>query len=108
MPEAAPDSAARVQLRDGRLHIPGATYEQHLAGCVAVALTEREGHWWLLPLRAGAGGLQIKQRNPRGDRVVETQEFFRSQGLEDSPLARDYALLPDVQLGAFRLGAVDS
>lgn len=90
-------------LRQGRLHIPAAVFDGHLAGSTAVALLARDGHWWLLPLLAGAGGLQIKLRNPRGDRVVESQEFFRSQGWEDTAAATEFTLQLDLASGAFRL-----
>ena len=90
-------------LREGRLHIPAAVFDDHLAGSTAVALLARDGHWWLLPLLAGAGGLQIKLRNLRGDRVVETQEFFRSQGWEDAAAATELTLQFDGAKGAFRL-----
>jgi hypothetical protein len=68
-----------------------------------VALLADAGQWWLLPLRAGAGGLQVKLRNARGDRVVEAQEFFRQQGLEDDPAARPFELVFDAQRGGYRL-----
>ena len=92
-----------VQLRDGRLHIAAEIYDRHFAACPAVALLAREGRWWLLPLVGGAGGLQVKLRNARGDRVVESQEFFRAQGLEDTPIARDFSLLFDSIQGGYRL-----
>ncbi len=93
----------RVLLRAGRLHIPAAVFDGHLAGSTAVALLARDGQWWLMPLLAGAGGLQIKLRNPRGDRVVESQEFFRGQGWEDAAAATEFMLLFDESRGAFRL-----
>ena len=93
----------RVQLRNGRLHLGHAVCDQCFSGCVAVAMLARDDAWWLLPLHSGAGGLQLKLRNPQGDRVVETQEFFRGQGLEDSPLAREFRLRFDAKRGAFEL-----
>ena len=93
----------RVLLREGRLHIPAAVFDGHLAGSTAVALLARDGQWWLMPLLAGAGGLQIKLRNPRGDRVVESQEFFRGQGWEDAAAAIEFTLQFDKSRGAFRL-----
>ena len=96
----------RVQLRNGRLHLGHVVFDQCFSGCVAVAMLARDGAWWLLPLHSGAGGLQLKLRNPQGDRVVETQEFFRGQGLEDSPEPRDFSLRLDEQRGAFELVSV--
>jgi hypothetical protein len=94
---------ARVQLRAGRLHIPREVYRALLPGCTAVALLARDGQWLLLPLLAGAGGLQIKIRNARGDRVIESQEFFRGQGLEDKPEPCDITLASATEVGGFRL-----
>lgn len=55
----------------------------------------RDGHWLLLP--------QIKIRNARGDRVVESQEFFRSQGFEDADEPREFELKHEAEFGGFRL-----
>lgn len=96
------DSMGRVQVRAGRLHIPGEVYERALPGCLALALLVRDGHWLLLPLLGGAGGLQIKLRNPRGDRVVEAQEFFREQGIESDHAPREFDLTRDPAVGGFR------
>jgi hypothetical protein len=97
--------AAHVQVRGGRLHIPSAIYDRLLAPCPAVALLVQDGQWWLLPLHSGAGGLQVKLRNAAGDRVVEAQEFFRQQGLEDEAPAQDLELLFDAARGGFALRA---
>ena len=52
----------------------------------------RNSRWLLLPLLSGAGGLQVKRLNARGDRVVEAQEFLRSEGHEDSAQLRPVTL----------------
>lgn len=98
MPEAM-----RVEIRAGRLYLPAQTYESALAGHAAVALLARDGHWWLIPLKSGAGGLQIKQRTARGDRVIEAREFLRAQGVEDSAPPACFRLEFDAGRGAFRL-----
>lgn len=67
------DEPPRMLLREGRLHIPAGVFDGHLACSTSAALLARDGQLWLLPLLAGAGGLQIKLRNLRGDRVVESQ-----------------------------------
>ena len=94
-------------LQNGRLHLSAAAYERHLRACAAVALLERERQWLLFPLASGAGGLQVKLRNPRGDRVIESQEFFRAQGLEDSPRPRPLRLEPDHSQAALRIELVE-
>lgn len=92
-----------VEVRAGRLHLPGDVYERALPGCPALALLVRDGQWWLLPLKGGAGGLQIKIRNARGDRVVEAQEFFRAQGVQDDDAPCAYELQHVPEAGGFRL-----
>lgn len=94
---------ALVEVRAGRLHVPAQTYEAVLAAFSAVALLARDGGWWLIPLKAGAGGLQLKLRNARGDRVIEAQEFLRSQGVEDAHEPATYCLAFDAARGAYRL-----
>jgi hypothetical protein len=96
-----PESTSSIWLCNGRLHLTCAAYERHLSGCVAVALLARDREWLLLPLHAGAGGLQVKLRNARGDRVVESQEFFRSQGIEDSDEIQPLDLRGDPARGLF-------
>lgn len=90
-------------LHNGRLHLSNVAYERHLRDCVSVGLLARDGDWLLLPLRAGAGGLQVKLRNAAGDRVIEAQEFFRAQGLEDSEEKRPVQLRPDAERGILRI-----
>ena len=91
-----------VQVRGGRLYLARRVHDECLGGCTSVALLVRDGGWWLLPLRAGAGGLQVKLRNAHGDRVVEAQEFLRSQGVEDEHTL-ELGLVAEPALGAFRL-----
>lgn len=100
---AEPPAAGQVCVRAGRLHIPSAVYERDLPGCQALALRVRDGECWLLPLRGGAGGLQIKIRNLQGDRVVESQEFFRAQGYPDDHPPCTVELVPVDEVGGFRL-----
>jgi hypothetical protein len=95
--------ALQVELRTGRLYLPVETYEHALVGYPAVALLARDDAWWLIPLKGGAGGLQLKLRTARGDRVVEAQEFFRAQGLEDTHEPRTFDLQFEPSRGAFKL-----
>ena len=101
----ASDAAPRVELRAGRLHITQEVYQRLMPDCSALALLVRGGQWFLVPLRSGAGGLQIKVRNVRGDRVVESQEFFREQGLEDDHEVLFLELSGADEIGGFRLVA---
>lgn len=85
--DALPPAAEVVA---GSVHLPREACQRWLPGIESVALLEREGALLLLPLvRDSAGGLLLKQRNARGDRVVQAQEFFRSHGY-----AEDHAPQP--------------
>ena len=100
------EPAGGLWLSQGRLHFTCASYEQWLAPCLAVALFARDADWLLLRLLAGAGGLQVKIRNARGDRVIETQEFCRGQGMEDSSEIQLIGLHADVASGGWRIQLV--
>ena len=100
------EPAGGLWLSQGRLHFTCASYEQWIAPCIAVALFARDADWLLLPLLAGAGGLQVKMRNARGDRVIESQEFFRGQGMEDSVEVQRIGLHPDAATGGWRIQLV--
>jgi hypothetical protein len=99
-PQGPPHS---IELRDGRLYIGHAVYDALFARCVAAALLWEDGQWWLIPLLSGGGGLQLKVRTASGDRVIESQEFFRQQGIEDSPVPQTLQLVFSEARGAFTL-----
>lgn len=70
-------------LNAGTLHLPAALCQGALAGSCCVALRQRGGQTWLLPLdRAANGGLPLHWRSPRGDRTVHAQEFLRWHGFD--------------------------
>jgi hypothetical protein len=92
-----------IELRNGRLYISHTVYGALFARCVAAALLAEDGQWWLFPLLSGGGGLQLKIRTALGDRVIESQEFFRQQGIEDSPKPQTLQLVFSEARGAFTL-----
>ena len=71
-----------VTIGAGSLRLPSATYTQFFGGVSSAALVSRDGQVWLLPLRGPvAGGLLLKQRNLRGDRVMLATDFLAPLGL---------------------------
>lgn len=69
----------RVSIGRGNIYIPLETYEKYLKAIEAVALLPHEKGVLLYPLIGPAsGGLLLKIKNLRGDRVVHAQEFFRN------------------------------
>ncbi|MBL8473951.1 MAG: hypothetical protein KF778_06460 [Rhodocyclaceae bacterium] len=56
-----------------------------MPGIECVAVLERDGALMVVPLAPGsAGGLLLKLRNARGDRVIHAQEIFRRCGYRES------------------------
>ncbi len=80
-----PVVAISIELIRGSIRLPRELCERCFASSPSVALLVREGRVLIVPLAAdSAGGLLLKQRNARGDRVVQAQEFFRQQlGIEE-------------------------
>lgn len=81
-PPAAPEE---VVIARGNLYLSRELCDARLAGVASVALLVRDGRVVIVPLAGQSpGGLLLKQRNARGDRVVHAQEFFRAQGIAES------------------------
>jgi hypothetical protein len=60
-------------------------------GIDSVALLARDGDVLVVPLiRSSPGGLLLKVRNARGDRVIQAQEFLRGLGLREDFSERRY------------------
>jgi hypothetical protein len=74
-----------VTVARGNFYLSRETCDACLSGIESVALLEREGQVLIVPLTPqSGGGLLLKIRNARGDRVIHAQEFFRQKGyLED-------------------------
>lgn len=65
----------------GRVLVPRSTYDCYLGGAESAALVERDTRILLLPLRGPvAGGMLLKQRNLRGDRVMLATDFLDRLG----------------------------
>lgn len=110
-PEAAAQ-AHQVILRRGSIYLSRETCDAWLGDSRAVALLLRDEKVLILPLVADSpGGLLLKIRNSRGDRVIDAQEFFREKGLLEDfagytlPLAWDPAMSALVISDAPRAGA---
>lgn len=86
---AVPREAASVQrtvsVARGNIYLSREICDTYLAGIASVALIAREDKILIVPLvQESGGGLLLKTRNARGDRVIQAQEFFREKGfLED-------------------------
>lgn len=74
-----------VKIGRGNIYVPLETYETYFKNLEAVALLPHEQGILMIPLiQQSAGGLILKVKNLRGDRVVHSQEFFRSNNIPES------------------------
>jgi hydrogenase maturation protease len=90
VPEAAERQhvvADEVRIAHGSIYLDRDLCERYLPDVVMVALLVRAGKTFILPLRGPvAGGLLLKVRNARGDRVVHAAEFLSALGISpDAP-----------------------
>jgi hypothetical protein len=76
-----------VRIARGSIYLDRDLCERYLPAVAAVALLARDDKTFMLPLHGPtAGGLLLKVRNARGDRVVHATEFLQSQGITpDAP-----------------------
>lgn len=96
-----------VTVARGNLYLSRELCDRHLTGIEAVALLEREGRLMVLPLiPQSGGGLLLKIRNARGDRVVHGQEFFREKGYLEDFQERVLPARWDADLAAIVINAV--
>jgi hypothetical protein len=73
-----------VTIARGSIHLTRELCDAYLPDSGAVALLARDGAVLIVPLaRQSAGGLLLKIRNARGDRVLHAQEFLRTLGLPE-------------------------
>ena len=74
--------SGQVRIGDGRVLLPRAICDRHLAGASSAALLERDGEVYLVPLAGpSAGGLLLKQTNAHGDRALRAPDFLAERGL---------------------------
>lgn len=90
-----------VSISGGCLRMPSATYALYLGGVDSAALIKRDGEVLLLPLRGPvAGGLLLKQRNLRGDRVMLAHDFLAQCGLDPLGGEREFSVRWVAEAGA--------
>lgn len=99
-----------LSIGGGCVRVPHDTYALYLGGVASAALIERDGQILLLPLRGPvAGGMLLKQRNLRGDRVMLANDFLAAHGLDPFAPEREFSVRWLAEAGALLiegLGAV--
>lgn len=74
-------AAQAMVIARGNFYLTREICDTYLPGILSVALIARDGVVLIVPLtKDSAGGLLLKQRNARGDRVLHAQEFLREKG----------------------------
>ncbi len=69
-----------VSIRQGSFYLSAELYEHYFPGVQSNALTSKNGQMALVSLQErGGGGLLVKIRNARGDRVIHAREFLLEQ-----------------------------
>lgn len=95
------DNASRISIARGNIYIPAELHEKYLGDAEAVAVIPDDHGILVIPLiQTSAGGMLLKLRNLRGDRVVHAQEFFRTRGYVENATERFF----DVRWLAERAG----
>ena len=74
----------QLLIKNGNLYIDHALYDTHLSPADSVVLLLKECTYYILPVQQTAGGLLMKVRNIRGDRVIHAQEFLQGNGIDDN------------------------
>ncbi len=78
------DGNADLRLQKGSLYLSHECYEKYFKGLGSVILVKRDNHLLVMPVHNEAGGgLLMKIRNSRGDRVIHAQEFLTFHSLDD-------------------------
>lgn len=86
------DSAQSLVVHRGNIYVPAGIYGKYFHGVEAVALLIRDNDIVLMPLHSeGGGGLLLKVKNARGDRVIHAREFLSSLDIrEDIAFAAEF------------------
>lgn len=104
---ALDDPLASAGVAAGNLHLSREACERYLPGVESIALLHRDERVLIVPLtRESGGGLLLKVRNARGDRVIHAQEFFRVNGYAESFAMRRVAMHWDASAAALVLGGI--
>ncbi len=74
-----------VEIQDGNIYLTAEVYEKYFSGLATVAVLERDGALLILPLQIDSGGgMLLKIKNLRGDRVIHAREFLASLDIDES------------------------
>ncbi len=73
---------AEILYKNGNLYLDAALYDTYLKTFGSAVLIKRDDLFLLMPVQQASGGLLLKIKNARGDRVIHAVEFFENNGVE--------------------------
>ena len=74
-----------ITITRGNIYLSFETYEKYFKNIESIALLPHEKGFLIVPLiQQSAGGLLLKIKNLRGDRVIHAQEFLRNNGYPET------------------------
>jgi len=68
--------------KNGNLYLDSSLYETYFSSINSVVLIKREALFLLMPVQQAGGGLLLKIKNAKGDRIIHAVEFFQQHGIE--------------------------
>ena len=71
----------KLLLKNGNLYLDSSLYETYFSSIESVVLLKRDSLFLLMPVQRAGGGLLLKIKNAKGDRIVHAIEFFQQHGV---------------------------
>ena len=97
------DSAQSLVVHRGNIYVPAGIYGKYFHRVEAVALLSRGNDIVLMPLHGeGRGGLLLKVKNARSDRVIHARDFLSSIDIRED-IAFDAEFRWDRELTGLRM-----
>ena len=67
----------KITLKNGNLYLESELYNTYFNTINAVALLKKDSLFLIMPVQQAGGGLLLKIKNAKGDRIVHAIEFFQ-------------------------------
>jgi len=68
--------------KNGNLYLDSGLYDTYFSSINSVVLLKKDALFLLMPVQQAGGGLLLKIKNARGDRIIHAMEFFQQHGIE--------------------------
>ena len=73
----------QLGLKNGNLYLDNDLYETYFSSINSVVLIKKESLFLMMPVQQASGGLLLKIKNAKGDRIVHAIEFFLLHGIDE-------------------------